>query len=60
MTVTDDGLGVPVGPMSRGTGSLLMDAWTDSVGGSWSLRAASPGAVLVMTVPNPVDTITSS
>jgi glucose-6-phosphate-specific signal transduction histidine kinase len=60
VTVTDDGLGVPVGPMSRGTGSLLMDAWTDSVGGSWSLRAASPGAVLVMTVPNPVDTITSS
>lgn len=52
LTVKDNGVGIGIGPIVRGTGSLVTDTWADLHGGSWTLRARDTrGAALHATFP---------
>lgn len=46
VSVRDDGIGLRDGASVPGSGSAIIDAWTASLGGTWSLQPASPGTVL--------------
>ena len=46
VSVRDDGIGLREGVSVPGSGSAIIDAWTASLGGTWSLQSANPGAVL--------------
>ena len=52
VALLDNGLGLS--PLRKaGSGSALMDAWMETVGGSWSLEAGAVGTRLLATVPVP-------
>lgn len=46
VSVRDDGIGLRDSVSIPGSGSAIIDAWTASLGGTWSLEPANPGAVL--------------
>lgn len=52
LSVNDDGRGLPSASMTPGFGSSLMTAWSDSLGGSWSLRQGrTSGTCLTAELP---------
>lgn len=54
LSVNDDGRGLPAAAVSPGFGSTLMTAWSDSLGGTWSVRPGrTSGALLTAELPLP-------
>ena len=51
LTVTDDGVGLTNEPVIPGSGSVIIDAWTAALGGTWVLEAGQHGAVLTACFP---------
>jgi signal transduction histidine kinase len=52
LSVNDDGRGLPSAAVSPGFGSTLMTAWSDSLGGTWSVRPGrTSGALLTAEIP---------
>ena len=51
LTVTDDGVGLANDPVIPGSGSVIIDAWTASLGGTWVLEAGEQGVVLTARFP---------
>ena len=54
LTVTDDGVGLANDPVTPGSGSVIIDAWTAALGGTWGLEAGQHGAILRARFPDPV------
>ena len=46
LTVADDGVGLADDPVMPGSGSVIIDAWTAALGGTWVLEAGQRGVVL--------------
>ena len=46
LTISDDGRGLPDGPIQRGAGSAIMDAWCAVADGSWSWIASASGTAV--------------
>lgn len=54
VSVNDDGRGLPKAAVSPGFGSTLMTAWSDSLGGTWTVRPGrTSGAQLTAELPLP-------
>ena len=54
LSVNDDGRGLPDATKPPGFGSTLMTAWSDSLGGTWSIRPGrTSGALLTAELPLP-------
>lgn len=51
LTVTDDGRGLPSGPLSQGAGSAIMNAWCAVARGSWRWVPTSRGTRLEAVFP---------
>lgn len=51
LTVSDDGVGLAKDPVVPGSGSVIIDAWTAALGGTWVLEAGQQGAVLTARFP---------
>ena len=51
LAVTDDGVGLTNEPVIPGSGSVIIDAWTAALGGTWVLEAGQHGAVLTACFP---------
>lgn len=52
LSVNDDGRGISDSPTTPGFGSSLMTAWSNSLGGTWSLRPGrTSGAILTADFP---------
>ena len=51
LTVSDDGVGLAKDPVVPGSGSVIIDAWTAALGGTWVLEAGQQGAVLIARFP---------
>ena len=49
LAVSDDGLGLPSGPLTRGAGSAIMDAWCAVAHGSWCWVPSARGVRLEAT-----------
>ena len=49
LAVTDDGRGLPAGPVARGAGSAIMDAWCAVAHGSWRWIPSARGVRLEAT-----------
>lgn len=51
LTVTDDGVGLAKEPVIPGSGSVIIDAWTAALGGTWVLEAGQQGVALAARFP---------
>lgn len=47
LTVRDNGSGLPAGPPTRGTGSLVTDTWVGLHGGTWRLEPDPDGGTVL-------------
>ena len=52
LEIQDNGVGLPPSPGEPGMGSTLISAWTETLGGHWTLESATVGATLTAVIPS--------
>jgi signal transduction histidine kinase len=52
LEIHDNGVGLSPAPAQPGMGSTVISAWTETLGGHWTLESATVGATLTAVIPS--------
>ena len=52
LEIHDNGVGLSPAPAQPGLGSTVISAWTETLGGHWTLESATVGATLTAVIPS--------